>query len=553
MPEDQAQMPLPQERIVQLHGQLLPGDFLVDDYLGDRILVIRSRRQFPDIVNDVEAVIEKLDNDETDSYTHTVIIGEEEAQGIDVELIKKRMVKRKEDDEAIVADLRTRLAEKDDPIIFESEADPQKLVRFGVGIDRSLTEFVGDNRRDILEGMDIQDVGDVNYIVADDGFLRLDKEEMQDILGIPGEDQKVLELESRLDDFVSGVSSMGTESVLDRLGSDGAEPLSETSPVEEPEEIQLTDDEVGVMSNVPDVVPPEDTAGDTPSEKTPSTTTMAKNDASSRNGLMPRPKSLGTIALEAARKVGAISDCSSQSREGMKQPSDMATDECMENENAYVEATAERQPQEKVLAQTDQETVPGIETETMAQVVPETLTEVSPASPDPDEPEVEMVPDTPDTIEPVAEMSPGILDTNETVEVLEPEQVEVLEPTSPAVDAREPPLVQPEARGDGTLEDAMTAAGFVPNRDGPTDADAMFTDPQNGNRPVLVFSPAGECSLRDMIEIEREVLRIHGAFGLVVTDRLDQENQIFSVGKPLAFVSAEEFRTLGPRLRDLLK
>ena len=80
--------------MIKLKHQIEPDDYLVVESGSLRILVLRSAREFPDIVNDLEGMINKLDIRDTNDLSHALIIGSEEVVGVPLDDIQS-LVNRK--------------------------------------------------------------------------------------------------------------------------------------------------------------------------------------------------------------------------------------------------------------------------------------------------------------------------------------------------------------------------------------------------------------------------------------------------------------------------
>ena len=100
---------LTKEELIKLKHSIEPYDYQVVDQVGRKILVIRSELEFPDIVNDLEIMINKFDMRDINQIAQAMIIGDAEVVGIPVNAINSLLDRRIEDDEIIAADLEDKL------------------------------------------------------------------------------------------------------------------------------------------------------------------------------------------------------------------------------------------------------------------------------------------------------------------------------------------------------------------------------------------------------------------------------------------------------------
>ena len=85
-------IPLTREELVKLKHQIEPNDYLMVESGRDKILVVRTAREFPDIVNDLDCMINKLDIRDTNELSHALIIGEDEVVGVPIDAIDSLIV-----------------------------------------------------------------------------------------------------------------------------------------------------------------------------------------------------------------------------------------------------------------------------------------------------------------------------------------------------------------------------------------------------------------------------------------------------------------------------
>jgi hypothetical protein len=168
-------MPLTRNELIKLKHQIDPDDYLVVESGSERILVLRSAREFPDIVNDLEGMINKLDIRDTNELSYALIIGSEEVVGVPLDAIQSLVDRRIEDDERIAEDLTEKLIEPFTTLLFESEDDPLKTLRLGIRITGKLEDLKGPQLPEMLFSKikSLPRKSEVIYIIADDGYLRM--------------------------------------------------------------------------------------------------------------------------------------------------------------------------------------------------------------------------------------------------------------------------------------------------------------------------------------------------------------------------------------------
>ena len=178
-------MPLNRDELIKLKHQIEPMDYLVVESGHERILVIRTEREFPDLVNDLECMINKLDIRDTNELSHALIIGEEEVVGVPLKAIEALIERRMEEDERIATDLSEKLIEPYTTLLFESENDPIKTLRLGIRVAGNIGDFKPQQLPEILFSKikSLPRHSEVIYLIADDGYIRLSGNEFYRRLG----------------------------------------------------------------------------------------------------------------------------------------------------------------------------------------------------------------------------------------------------------------------------------------------------------------------------------------------------------------------------------
>jgi len=165
--------PLTKEQIIKIKYSLEPFENRVVEENNYRILCIRSPNELPDIVNDLESVVEKLDKESTENISHAILIGGEEVVGIDLGAIGAVMSKRREHDEEIIKELKEKLQRDFGTVLFQSEMDPSSILRLGIRVPMTLEELEEKGHSSILGGLDLPQDSEVIYLIGDDEGTRL--------------------------------------------------------------------------------------------------------------------------------------------------------------------------------------------------------------------------------------------------------------------------------------------------------------------------------------------------------------------------------------------
>lgn len=178
-PSGNPTMPLTKEDLIQLKHKIDPNDYELVERGEERILVIRSASEFPDIVNDLEVMINKFDMRDTDNLSHACIIGDAEVIGVSLDAIRSIINRRIGDDERIAEDLSEKLIEPYTTLQFQSEEDPNKTLRLGIRVEGNLEDFKPQQLSEVLFSKikSLPRKSEVVYLIADDGYIRLSGKE----------------------------------------------------------------------------------------------------------------------------------------------------------------------------------------------------------------------------------------------------------------------------------------------------------------------------------------------------------------------------------------
>lgn len=175
--------PLSTKELINLHRKLeKPYNYEIVRKNNATILVMRSPHRYPDLVNDLERTIERLDLRGNLKLTHACLIGKEKTIGIDIRIINRLIEKRMVKDERIVKKLRNVLKENFSPYIFKDKEDFKKLLRCAIKIPTDIKNLNEIWIRGRLREIKIDEGVEVLYIIGNDDFLRVKTEDFQKFL-----------------------------------------------------------------------------------------------------------------------------------------------------------------------------------------------------------------------------------------------------------------------------------------------------------------------------------------------------------------------------------
>jgi hypothetical protein len=166
---------LNKEELIKLKHSINGYDYQVVEHGSRRILIIRSELEFPDIVNDLEIMINKFDMRDISQLDQAMIIGDAEVVGIPVDAINSLITRRIEDDEVIAGDLEDKLEEPYSSMVFEHEDDTLKVVRLGIKVPGKLEDYKPQELRETLfsKMKSFPRDCEIVYLLADDGYVRI--------------------------------------------------------------------------------------------------------------------------------------------------------------------------------------------------------------------------------------------------------------------------------------------------------------------------------------------------------------------------------------------
>ncbi len=155
------------ERFSGIREKMKDYEYRVLNENNFRVLAVRSPNRYPDMVNDVERLVERIKIDDMKSLTNVCLIGEKEVVNVQPKIIDVLVRSRKEHDDKIVEKIRKKL-EMNESTTFTDD-DPNKLCRFAFRIPAMIEEYPGIIKKMKMPPDDVS----IIYIIGHDGYVRI--------------------------------------------------------------------------------------------------------------------------------------------------------------------------------------------------------------------------------------------------------------------------------------------------------------------------------------------------------------------------------------------
>ena len=207
--------PLSTKELIHLHrklGKAYNYEIITDS--NNIILVMRSPYKYPDLVNDLERTIEKMDLSKPLNLTHACLIGKEKTIGIDIRIINRIIDLRREEDTRIVNKLRGYLTDDFKASVFKDKEDFKKILRCGIQIPTSVNNINEFWIKGTLREIEIDDEVSIVYIIGENDFLRLKIEDYYDFLN-PKESMEDIENKNEIINTFKGILRGSGYKILD--------------------------------------------------------------------------------------------------------------------------------------------------------------------------------------------------------------------------------------------------------------------------------------------------------------------------------------------------
>ncbi len=155
------------ERFSGIREKMKDYEYRVINKNNFRVLAVRSPNRYPDMVNDVEHLVERIKIDDMKSLTNVCLIGEKEVVNVQPKIIDVLVRSRKEHDNKIVEKIRK--LEMNESTTFTDDDDPNKLCRFAFRIPAMIEEYPGLIKKMKMPPADVS----IIYIIGYDGYVRI--------------------------------------------------------------------------------------------------------------------------------------------------------------------------------------------------------------------------------------------------------------------------------------------------------------------------------------------------------------------------------------------
>lgn len=179
--------PLGKEELIKIKYKVPPYEYTIVDTKDGKVLVIRSGRNVPDLINDLELLMEKLEEEDIKVAKYAILLGEEESTNVSLSILWSLLDRRRKNDTRIVTELRGKINRNFGYLLFRSENDPQRIYRLAIRVPYSIVDVKEETLPLILNDIEIPREGEIVYIISDDGHLRLRARKFFSILESEGQ------------------------------------------------------------------------------------------------------------------------------------------------------------------------------------------------------------------------------------------------------------------------------------------------------------------------------------------------------------------------------
>lgn len=162
-------MPLDSKRFHSLKTALKPYEYKVIEEAHGRVLVFKTPNRYPDIVNDIEEIVERIRYEDAEDLAKVCIIGEQEVLGIEAKILDALIKNRKKRDNKIITDARKTLTEFFSPLPVKDDEDEHSLERYALRIPGDANKY----QMFISKFPPIPKSAAVIYIIGDTDYVRI--------------------------------------------------------------------------------------------------------------------------------------------------------------------------------------------------------------------------------------------------------------------------------------------------------------------------------------------------------------------------------------------
>ena len=156
------------EKFFEIREKMKDYECTLIDECGDRVLVVRSPNRYPDIVNDVECLVERININDANALTDAYLVGEKEIINVQPKIIEVLVRNRKEYDDKTVEKMRKQLG-VNESTIFTDENDVHKLRRFVFRMPAEIDEYPVFIKKIQMPPEDVS----IIYLIGNDDYVRI--------------------------------------------------------------------------------------------------------------------------------------------------------------------------------------------------------------------------------------------------------------------------------------------------------------------------------------------------------------------------------------------
>lgn len=171
---------LPEDEIIRLRAKMEDHTYEVVEAGGNRVIAFRVPGEEIDLLESLEYLSEFLSADTLEEATELIIISDRRTHISPPAMLAPKLEEKREDDQRLHEELKEKISEDSEPIVFTTENDILELYRVAIRIKGSM------ERPDSVIGMemikkDIPDEGDVFYLIFDDGYRKMTRNSFESI------------------------------------------------------------------------------------------------------------------------------------------------------------------------------------------------------------------------------------------------------------------------------------------------------------------------------------------------------------------------------------
>jgi len=156
------------EKFFELREKMKDYEYRCIDDEGGRVLAVRSPDKYPDIVNDVERLVERIKISDAKTLINVCLVGEKEILNVQPKIIELLVRNRKKYDDSIVEKMKKQLGMNENTI-FIDENDVHKLRRFMFRMPADVDEYPGFIKKIPMPPEDVS----IIYLIGNDDYVRI--------------------------------------------------------------------------------------------------------------------------------------------------------------------------------------------------------------------------------------------------------------------------------------------------------------------------------------------------------------------------------------------